>query len=123
MCFRHNFHSELLAHHLFVQAEHVRRLRKSHRAEDVDTPMALHACEHASYGSHLSIGCLVQSQPLASHTDQSRYLPLDITNVVDAGCEWIVDVDAEHLPISFTIINHSQAAKHLCVRYGAHAVS
>lgn len=45
----------------------------------------------------LSIRDLVDPEPFVGRSDETGEVPLDILNVVEAGCEGVVDVDDEDL--------------------------
>lgn len=42
----------------------------------------------------LSIGDFVDPEPLVGGSDQTREVPLDILNVVEPRCQWVVDINS-----------------------------
>lgn len=61
----------------------------------------------------LSIGDLVDAEPLVGGTDQTGQVPLDVLNVVETGSKRVVDVDDDDLPVGLTLIEEGHDTENL----------
>lgn len=61
----------------------------------------------------LSIGDLVDAEPLVGRPQQAREMPLDVFDVVELGRQGIVDVDDNDLPIGLFLVQERHDAKDL----------
>ena len=61
----------------------------------------------------LSIGDLVDPEPLVGGPDETGQVPLDILNVVQSGSKRVVDVNDNDLPVGLTLIEKSHDSEDL----------
>ena len=61
----------------------------------------------------LSIGDLVDSEPLVGGSDQAGEVPLDVLDVVQSGGKGVVDVDDDDLPVGLTLVQEGHDTEDL----------
>jgi len=61
----------------------------------------------------LSIGNLVDPEPLIGGPDQARKMPLDILNIVEFGCKRILNINNDDLPVGLALIQQRHDTKNL----------
>lgn len=61
----------------------------------------------------LSIGDLVDAEPLVGGPDQTGEVTLDVFDVVEFAGERVVDVNHDHLPVGLTLVEQSHDTEHL----------
>ena len=61
----------------------------------------------------LSIGDLVDTEPLVGGAEQTGEVTFDILNVVELGGERVVHINNDDLPISFLLVKESHHAENL----------
>lgn len=61
----------------------------------------------------LSIGDLVDTEPLVGSAEKAREVALDILNVVELGSQRILDVNNNDLPVSLLLIEQSHDTEDL----------
>jgi len=61
----------------------------------------------------LSIWDLVYSEPLICCPQETRKMSLNILDVVELRCQWVVDINHNDLPISFLLVEQSHDTKDL----------
>lgn len=61
----------------------------------------------------LSIGDLVDTEPLVGSTEEPREVALDVLDIVELGSQRILDVDDDDLPVSLLLIKQSHDTEDL----------
>lgn len=61
----------------------------------------------------LSVGDLVDTEPLVCGPQKTREVPLDILDIVQLGSQWVVDVDDDDLPVGLLLVKESHDAQNL----------
>lgn len=61
----------------------------------------------------LSIGDLVDTEPLVGGTEETREVTLNVLNVVQLGSERVVDVDHNDLPVRLLLVEQGHDTKDL----------
>jgi hypothetical protein len=61
----------------------------------------------------LSIGDLVDAEPLVGGTDETGEVPLDVLDVVQLGGKGVLNIDDNDLPVGLTLIEESHDTEHL----------
>jgi len=59
----------------------------------------------------LSIRNLIDTEPLIGSPEETREMTLYILNVIELGCQWVLLVNDDNLPISFLLIEKGHDAK------------
>ncbi len=60
----------------------------------------------------LSIGDLVDPEPLIGGTEEARKVTFDILDVIELGGERIVHINDDDLPVGFLLVKQGHDAKH-----------
>lgn len=61
----------------------------------------------------LSVGDLVDAEPLVGGTHETRQVTLDILNVVELGGQRVVDIDDNDLPVGLLLVNQGHDTQNL----------
>lgn len=61
----------------------------------------------------LSIWDFVDSEPLICSSQETWKMSLNVFNVIELRCQWVVDVDDNDLPVSLLLIEQSHNSKDL----------
>lgn len=61
----------------------------------------------------LSVGDLVDAEPLVGRADETGEVPLNVLDVVELGGEGVLDIDDDDLPVGLTLIEESHDTEDL----------
>lgn len=61
----------------------------------------------------LAIWDLVDTEPLVGGTEEAWQVALDVLNVVQAWCQWVVDINDDDLPVSLALVEQSHDTQDL----------
>ena len=61
----------------------------------------------------LSIGNLVDAEPLVGRSEKAGKVPFDVLDVVELRGQWVVDVNHNDLPVGLFLVEQSHDAKDL----------
>ena len=59
----------------------------------------------------LSVWDFVDSEPLIGGSQEAREVSLNIFDIVELRCQWVVDIDNDDLPIGLLLVEQSHHSK------------
>ena len=59
----------------------------------------------------LSVWDLVDSEPLIGGTEETWQMSLNILDIIQLGCQWIVDINNNDLPVGFALVQQCHDAQ------------
>lgn len=61
----------------------------------------------------LSVWDLVDAEPLIGRSQKTWQVALDILDIVELWCQWVVDINDNDLPVGFLLVKESHDTKDL----------